>query len=75
MVYEVLVLASVWLNALDTPRTLDSRLTQSLHRDGFSFFAVSARVFCRSATLITDGRLKLVTGQRSFENGAARVKN
>jgi len=40
MIYEVLVLASVWLNALDTPRTLDSRLTQSLHRDGFSFFAL-----------------------------------
>lgn len=41
MVYEVVVLASVWVNVLDRPRRLDARLTQSLHRDGFSFFAVS----------------------------------
>lgn len=41
MVYEVLVLASVWVNVLDKPRRLDARLTQSLHRDGLSFFAVS----------------------------------
>ncbi|KLO09487.1 hypothetical protein SCHPADRAFT_943603 [Schizopora paradoxa] len=62
MVYEVLVLVSVWLNVLDKPRRLDTRLTQVLHRDGFSFFATLTvfRLFNMLAAAIAPPHLMLV---------------
>ncbi|OCH86519.1 hypothetical protein OBBRIDRAFT_737845, partial [Obba rivulosa] len=38
MLFELLVLCSTALNALDRPRAAHQRLTQALHRDGISYF-------------------------------------
>jgi len=44
IIFEVFVLVAVCWNAIDRPRSVETNLTRSLHRDGLTFF-VSLTVF------------------------------
>ena len=50
MVFEVLVLASTVINALDRPTTAETPLTRALHRDGITYFFVRASPCPTTAT-------------------------
>lgn len=43
MLFEVLVLVSTVLNALDRPSQAELPITRSLHRDGITYFFVRTR--------------------------------
>jgi len=40
LAFEVMIFAAVWWNALDRPRSSNSKLSRAVYRDGFLFFSV-----------------------------------